>query len=284
MWLVRSRRAIALLVLSLATGGAQLATLSPGEAAPVQAASGQASQDYVDIPPIAVPRSRMPPNPIPAILKVPAGKGPFPAVIVLHGCGGRSGSQLLWANRLNEWGYAALVPDSLTPRGVATVCQPGLQPLVTGRDRVGDIGSAAAWLRTQPAIDPARIAVLGQSHGGSTAALSVQSIYASIGLRAAIDYYGGCSEPAMQGDVPLLVLAGEADDWGNPAARCRAYAAQVLPGHVAEVHIYPGVYHAFEYPSAERRYSVGHIMEYNRAAAEDSFVQVHAFLDRWVRR
>jgi dienelactone hydrolase len=46
----------------------------------------------------------------------------------------------------------------------------------------------------------------------------VRNIYASIGLRAAIDYYGGCSEPAMQGDVPLPVLAGEPDDWGDAAA------------------------------------------------------------------
>jgi dienelactone hydrolase len=249
----------------------------------IQSSSGY-EDETVEIPPIAVPDSRMPSEPIPAVLRLPAGKGPFPAVIVLHGCGGPGISQLFWADRLNKWGYAALLPDSMSPRGAASVCAPEFQPDVTPRDRVGDVGSAAAWLRTQPDIDPRRIAVLGQSHGGAAAALAVQRQYEGFGLRAAIDYYGACVDPATQGSVPLLVLAGEADDWGHPAARCTVYASQAPPGSVVEVHTYPGVYHAFEVPAKEPRSSSGHIMQYDRKAAEDSFVRVRAFLNRWVRR
>ena len=34
----------------------------------------------------------MPSVPIPAALKLPPGQGPFPAIVVLHGCGGRGGT------------------------------------------------------------------------------------------------------------------------------------------------------------------------------------------------
>ena len=240
--------------------------------------------DDVRIPPVAVPMARIPDGPIPALFMLPAGKGPFPAVIILHGCGGRGPSQLIWASRLNGWGYAALIPDSMTPRGVDGVCEPEAQELVTPWDRVGDVGSAVAWLRTKREIDPRRIAVLGQSHGGTTAALATQRIYDGFGLRAAIDYYGPCVDPDKHGKVPLLVLVGGADDWGQPATLCAEYGTVAQPDEVFELHVYPGVYHAFDNPDMVRTVSNGHVMEYNQAAAEDSFLRVHDFLDRWLKR
>jgi dienelactone hydrolase len=235
------------------------------------------------IAPLDAPRARMPEEPIPAEFILPTGKGPFPAVIVLHGCGGRGASQPIWAHRLNSWGYAALIPDSMTPRGVKRVCEPELQGQVTPRDRVGDVGSAIAWLRSRPQIDPARIAVLGLSHGGATAVLATERIYQDFGLRAAVDYYGPCVDPAPHGTVPLLVLVGEEDDWGHPARRCQAFGQALRPDQVFELHVYPGVYHAFDNPEMTRTVSNDHIMEYNPQAAADSFVRVHDFLDRWVR-
>jgi dienelactone hydrolase len=239
--------------------------------------------DDVAIPPIAASRARMPSEPIPATFKLPPGKGPFPAVVVLHGCGGRGPSQLLWAARLNAWGYAALIPDSMTPRGIKRVCEPDAQPFVTPRDRVGDIGSAVAWLRARPEIDPDRIAVLGQSHGGAAAALATQRPYRAFALRAAVDYYGPCVDPAEHGKVPLLVLAGDLDDWGHPVSRCTAYARAVQGEEVVDVHGYPGVYHAFDNPAIQHTVDNLHVMEYNEAAAEDSFARTHDFLDRWFK-
>jgi dienelactone hydrolase len=240
--------------------------------------------DEVLLPPLPIAKARMPSDPIPAVFKRPPGKGPFPAVIVLHGCGGRGPSQLVWARRLNDWGYAALIPDSMTPRDIKRVCEPALQALVTPRDRVGDIGSAVAWLRTRRDIDPDRIAVLGLSHGGAAAALATQRIYQDFRLKAAVDYYGACVEPAAHGTVPLLVLAGEEDDWGHPALRCEAYAKAVGDGQVVEVHAYPGVHHAFDNPDMPLMVSNYHIMQYDPAAAEDSFIRTRAFLDHWVKQ
>src|SRR5579863_9693675 len=83
-----------------------------------------ASRDTVLIPVQQVPGSRMPSQPLSAIMLLPPGKGPFPAIIVLHTCGGRSLLQEDWAARLNAWGYAAVIPNSFTPRGVVSVCSP----------------------------------------------------------------------------------------------------------------------------------------------------------------
>jgi dienelactone hydrolase len=233
--------------------------------------------------PILVRSPRMPTGSIPGVLRLPAANGPFPAIILLHGCNGPFNGMPDWAYRLNAWGYAVLMPDSMTPRGVKTVCDPGEQPKVTPYDRVGDIGAAATWLRTRPEIKPDRIAVLGLSHGGTTAALAVQAPYIGIRLRAAVDYYGPCHEPRLQGPVPLLVLAGEADDWGDPAARCRAYGRELRSDQRFEIHTYPGVFHAFDSGPKTRTTFSGHVLAYDKVAAEDSFTRVHAFLDREVK-
>jgi dienelactone hydrolase len=55
-----------------------------------------------------------------AFLYRPAGPGPFPAVVALHGCAGLYGRDaslsprhVAWAERLTAKGFAVLFPDSL---------------------------------------------------------------------------------------------------------------------------------------------------------------------------
>ncbi len=248
-----------------------------------------ARTETVAIPVQNVPGSRMPAQPIPGILELPDGKGSFPAIIVMHGCGGRGASQQVWAARLNGWGYAALVLDSFAPRDVfGGVCAPDRQHLVTNQDRAGDVLSGALWLRTRPEIDGARIGVIGFSHGGGTAAWVTQRRYEQLFpglLKASVDYYGGCRFPETHGTVPLLALAGEDDTWGFPALSCRGFAGKLRPDQVFEVHTYPGAVHDFDNAMMPYRSSnFGHPTGYDRAGAEDSFVRVKAFLDRYVGR
>jgi dienelactone hydrolase len=244
------------------------------------------TDQYLSIPEQHVPGSRVPDRPLSAVLVTPDGPGPFPVVILLHGCSGVRRIQLQWADQLRSWGYAALILDSFTARGSVNVCADANQPLVTPRDRAGDVLSAALYLRTLPKIDGARIAVLGDSHGGSTAAWVTRAEYEQLypGLLAAsVDYYGFCGNPALHGSVPLLVLSGEADDW-VPPSDCLAFGKQLKPNQPFEIHTYPGAVHMFDATNVNAaQVNEGHKVQYDHAAASDSFERVHAFLDRWVR-
>jgi dienelactone hydrolase len=203
-------------------------------------------------------------------------------VILLHGCSGEKPGQRFWIERLSGWGYAVLRLDSFSARGVQTVCAPALQPLVTAVDRSGDVISAALWLRTQPQIDGARIGVLGDSPGGGTAVTVTRRQYEVLYpglLKAAVAHYGPCRSPELHGTVPLLALAGDADTWGFPARTCMEFAAALRADQPITVKIYPGVVHSFEVPNpGQLTYSQGHPVQYNAAAAEDSYAQVKAFL------
>ena len=242
------------------------------------AAGGPAGQ----IPPVAVEGARMSPNPLPGRLALPGGPGPHPVVILLHGCGGLGPNQSLWADRLAGWGYGSLIMDSLGPRSTASVCAPDRQRLVTRFDRAGDVVAAARWLQTQPGVDGARIAVLGDSHGGGTAVTVASKPFATAAgglVKAAIDYYGNCRDPALYSGMPLLALAGEDDTWGYPARTCTAFRAAIPPGSRFTVVTYPGVVHGFDNPRIQqRRFMEGHPMQYAPDAAPDSFTKVQAFL------
>jgi dienelactone hydrolase len=224
--------------------------------------------------------------PLPARLTLPSGSGPFPVVILLHGCAGITANQSVWADRLADWGYASLIVDSFTPRGVKSVCAPDAQKLVTPFDRAGDAWSAAIFLKSLPQIDATRIAVIGESHGGATAAMLTASVFQAIApglIKASVDYYGSCRDPAGHGTIPLLALAGDADTWGNPARNCRAFGQALASGQPFVVQVYPGVVHGFDQTLNRRsRWEEGHPMAYDSEAAEDSYRRVHAFLNQYL--
>jgi dienelactone hydrolase len=239
----------------------------------------------VEIPPQAVPGARMPDKSIPAIYSVPDGQGPFPAMILLHGCAGPLVTDSDWVRRLNGWGYAVVAPSSFLPRGVyGDICARDRIALVTARDRAGDVISTALWLRTRPEVDGARIGVIGFSHGGTTAAWVTQRQYEQEFphlLRASVDYYGACRQPATKGTVPLLALAGEDDTW-VPVRICRSFGSRLRPDQVFELHTYPGAAHDFDGRVTTTNSLQGHPVGYNFTAAEDSLVRVKAFLDRYM--
>src|SRR5439155_21173663 len=56
-------------------------------------------------------------------LTLPVGPGPFPAVVLMHGCGGVGNAEGGWVDPLTRAGYAAFVVDSFTGRGLTEVCR-----------------------------------------------------------------------------------------------------------------------------------------------------------------
>lgn len=213
------------------------------------------------------------PSIVDGFLTKPAGPGPFPAIVHLHGCGGladevKRGGSHYWSQRLASWGYAVLVVDSFTSRGINNTCSGESAP------RVADAYGALAWLARQPFVDATRIAVIGLSAGG-IATLSIAEardfeLFENEGehsFKAAVAFYPACmSDNPMK--IPTLILIGELDDW-SPARACRATAARRTGGSPVKLIVYPGAYHSFDTPRPGRRY-FGHWLEYNAAADEQA--------------
>jgi dienelactone hydrolase len=201
----------------------------------------------------------------------------YPAVVVLHGCGGISSHSIDITDRLGAWGYVALAVDSLGPRGIANACSGGC-----GLRQAFDAYAALRYLTQQEFVDPARIAVLGQSMGGVAVlyALDLDMVaqYFSERFHAAIAYYPGCiALPRFT--APVLILIGEVDDW-TPVAHCRDMVRHARPDSAPiAMTVYPGAYHAFDVVQLQPgRQVFGYWIEYNAAAAKDAEVRVRAFL------
>ena len=211
-------------------------------------------------------------------LNKPKGDGPFPAVVLLHGCAGIHERAYMWASRLNEWGYVTLIVDSLGPRGLYNVCKGGLSPWARARDAY----DAKSYLTGLPFVDGRRIAVMGFSHGGASA---LQTAVRSVSppntpFRAALALYPYCSISPDDLNMPLLILIGGADDW-TPATLCESYKSY-QGAHEVVVKIYPGAHHFFDMPGMNT-VSVGHVLKYDPAAAADANVRVRKFLAKHLR-
>lgn len=198
--------------------------------------------------------------PLRALVWAPAGPGPHPAVIALHGCSGlydqkgRVGARFRdWAERLSGAGYWVVMPDSFGSRGAAgSQCRNADRVARAGRERIGDAMAVLDHLAGRADVRREAIFLLGWSNGGSTVLNAVGRAARAPGapdFRAAIAFYPGCRVQAERGGwasrTDLLVLIGEADDW-TPAEPCRRLAAGD-PDRVTLV-TYPGAYHDFDHP------------------------------------
>jgi dienelactone hydrolase len=213
-----------------------------------------------------------------AELYLPTGAPPTAAVVVLHGCNGVSPHYRIWAARLAQWGYAALLVDSFRPRGYADgVCGHGRD--VPGDLRARDAFDAAAYLRSRPDLRGAPVGLIGFSHGGWTVLRTVLAGARRAGevpFTAAVAFYPGCFGTETPLETDTLILIGDADDWSS-TERCLRWREQVqTAGHALQMKVYPGALHGFD-AEAPPHYFVGHHVGREPAAAEDATVQTRAF-------
>ncbi len=202
-----------------------------------------------------------------ALMFRPPGAGPFPALVLLHGCGGMYTSQGYvtasyrdWLERLGEQGYVALLVDSFNPRGYRSICEIQKRPILVSRERVDDAYAALQWLAGQPYVKADRIGLIGWSNGGSGTLYSLlPANRREPGFRSAVAFYPGCTTLARATTpyrpyAPLLILSGEADDW-TPAAPCMRLADGArAAGSTVTIVTYPGVYHSFDRINSPVRY------------------------------
>ncbi|PTM39054.1 dienelactone hydrolase family protein [Bosea sp. 124] len=238
-----------------------------------------------------------------AVLYLPQGPGPFPAVVALHGCGGlwRDSGKLSmrhsdWGERLAQEGFAVLMPDSYGSRKLGSQC--GVKELTVraSRERVADAAAARYWLQSRSDIRPDKVALLGWSGGGSTVLAAIRKDRRPADERPdfarGIAFYPGCrlqlESSSFAARLPLLILMGDADDW-TPAAPCDylAKAAQAR-GETVDLVVYHGALHDFDHPRLEvkERSDIAYsatgtgkaTVGTNPAAREDAIRRVKAFL------
>lgn len=218
----------------------------------------------------------------------PPGTGPFPAVIILHGCTGVREHHEIWAERVNDWGFVSLIVESFPPRNVANKCASPNRGLGSFNDRVADTYGAVLHLQSLSYVDPDRIGLIGFSHGGGTT-LRVMSastpgrfaIGPEVRIVAAVAYYPYC-EPLSPFYAPLLIIGGADDDW-TPTERCISMLSGSRAGdEKTRINVYPDATHAFDVKGLDTSYQ-GHRLVYNPTAAMDSFRRVEEFLDTHLR-
>ncbi len=217
-----------------------------------------------------------------------AGTAPFPVVLQFHGCAGiRLEFQHQWADVANDAGYAAVIVDSMTPRGLSR--QAALDKVCSGKaligqERAGDILAAIKIVEADPRLDSSRIVAVGWSHGAwalmdyltmdmeKHRPSGIRSADAPSEIQGTILFYPYCGRGTRsrfsqwRQDMPVLALIAGADTIVN-ADECIAYFKKRQKKHTdTALVVYPGAEHVFDDPFLEPDY----IHWYNEAFFTDA--------------
>jgi dienelactone hydrolase len=185
--------------------------------------------------------------------------GKIPAMIIVHGSGGmRDAREFAYAREFNALGVAGVVIDSFTPRGIKSSVRD--QSTVSSYDMLVDAVSTLKAIANHPAIDPARIGMIGYSKGGTVAVkLALQRYMQPLtggeaGFATLIAMYPWCGDMPLDfrptSSAPLHMLLG-ADDRYVGVEGCNEYGKKFASaGGNLTLKIYPGAQHGWDTPGA----------------------------------
>ena len=189
------------------------------------------------------------------MLYTPAGKGPFPALIVIHEWWGLNDWVKEQAAKLAGQGYVALAVDLY--RGKVADTPDLAHELMRGvpEDRAArDLRAAFDFLAAQPNVKKDRIGSIGWCMGGGYA---LDAALAEPHLAAAVIHYGHlATEPAALKKInaPILGIFG-GQDRGIPVEDVKKFQQSLVQlGKKVEIKIYPDAGHAFENPNNKQGY------------------------------
>ena len=226
---------------------------------------------------------------------LPAGAGPHPIAILLSGCDGPQSNLDRLAEDLAGAGWASVIVDSHSPRGLQEaqlwrlVC---VGQVLNGAERAADIAVTLAELRNRPEIDAERVALIGLSHGGWASLDYLAMAEAGTlpplltawpdpivddplsGIGHAIFFYPYCG-PASVGSVSnlpsapsYLFLLVDGDAIANER-HCLEIAGRLLSVDAeVDVTIFEGVTHSFDDPTESFLSTLEFDAEATRAATD----------------
>ena len=190
-----------------------------------------------------------------ALLYTPPGKGPFPALVVIHEWWGVNDWVKEQASKLADQGYAALAIDLY--RGKVATTPDEAHEIMRGvpQDRATrDLLAATTYLRSLKNVDPNRVGSIGWCMGGG---YSLDLALSDPKLKAAIINYGhlATDEASLKKiNAAILGIFGGLDK-GIPVADVNKFESQLKAlGKTVEIHIFPDAGHAFENPNNKQGY------------------------------
>ncbi len=193
-----------------------------------------------------------------AILYTPAGKGPFPAIIVIHEYWGLNDWVKEQASKLADQGYEALAIDLY--RGKVATTPDMAHEIMRGvpEDRAKrDLHAAFEFLQSQPNVKKTRIGAIGWCMGGG---YSLDVALQEPALAADVINYGHlATDPSALEKInaPILGLFGGQDQGITPDDVHKFEAAMKKMGKKIDIKIYDDAGHAFENPNNKTGYRAG---------------------------
>lgn len=206
-----------------------------------------------------------------ATLFEPAGAGPHPGVIEIHGIYGHNHWDTEVSQKLAAEGFVTLSIDLYGRE--ARDYDDGLRLRDQLRPHLReDLRAAVAYLKTVKGVSPDRIGALGWCMGGG---FVLQLAIAEPALSAGVIYYGPVvvdESELKQVRAHLIGYFGREDrSIPIPAVKMMANSLSDL-GNPMDLHIYPDARHGFAEPEK------GHNPSYIPEAAEDSWKRSVSFL------
>jgi carboxymethylenebutenolidase len=190
-----------------------------------------------------------------AVLYTPAGKGPFPAIIVIHEWWGLNDWVKDQASKLADQGYEALAIDLY--RGKVATTADMAHEIMRGvpEDRAKrDLHAAFEYLASQSNVKKDRIGAIGWCMGGGYSldvALQEPTLAADV-----INYGHLATDPASLAKInaPVLGMFGGQDRGITPDDVHKFEAAMKQQGKKIDIKIYDDAGHAFENPNNKDGY------------------------------